>query len=145
MKRISSFILAAALLAGIAGCSSGQTETPKETTVPVTTQAPAQPAPPAEEGTAGQRNAKKAAERYLDVLPFSKAGLVKQLEFDKYQTGDAVWAVEHLTVDWVDQAKRKAESYVEVMPFSHSKLVDQLVFDGFTPEEAEQGVTLAGL
>ena len=50
-----------------------------------------------------------------------------------------------LSVDWTEQAKRKAESYLKVMPFSHDKLVGQLVFDGFTVEEAEQGVTQAGL
>lgn len=78
-------------------------------------------------------------------MPFSKAGLVKQLEFSKHATADATWAVDQLAVDWNEQSAKKAKAYLDTMAFSRDALVNQLVFDGFTPEQAQYGVTAVGL
>lgn len=92
-----------------------------------------------------QKNALRQAENYLRTQGFSRAGLIKQLEFEKYTIEDATWAVDHLTVDWKEQAAKKAKQYLETQAFSHDGLVKQLEFEGFTPEEAEHGATAAGL
>ena len=86
----------------------------------------------------------KAAKRYLDALPFSYEGLVKQLEFEKYTHEDAVFAVEHCGADWNEQAAKKAESYLQSGSFSRDGLIDQLEFDGFTHEQAVYGVEQNG-
>ena len=86
----------------------------------------------------------KAAD-YLDYSAFSRTGLIKQLEFEKYSTGDATWAVDRVTVDWNEQAAKKAKSYLEYRSFSRAGLIDQLVYEGFTPAQAEYGVSKTGL
>lgn len=95
--------------------------------------------------TAGQVNARRKAESYLDVLPFSKRGLIKQLNFEGFSDNDATYAVNALTVDWNQQAAKKAKSYLDIMGFSRSGLIKQLSFDGFTQAEAEYGVSTTGL
>lgn len=99
----------------------------------------------AKKGTPGQQNALRKAEDYLDFTAFSHAGLIKQLEFEKYPTADATWAADHVKVDWNEQAAKKAKDYLEMTSFSHGGLVDQLIFEGFTPEQAEFGATTAGI
>jgi hypothetical protein len=99
----------------------------------------------AEAGTVSQQNAQRKADQYLSFTAFSRTGLIKQLEFDKFATPDATWAVDHVTVDWNEQAAKKAKDYLGFTSFSHSGLVDQLAFDGFTPAQAEFGVSQAGL
>ncbi|OAE03571.1 hypothetical protein A6A22_10350 [Arthrobacter sp. OY3WO11] len=99
----------------------------------------------AKKGTPAQQNALRKAEQYLDFTAFSQSGLVKQLEFEKYPTEDAIWAAERVTVDWNEQAVKKAKDYLELSSFSRSGLVDQLLFEGFTPEQAELGATGAGI
>lgn len=133
---------AALTLAGLAlaGCSS---PAPAPTTQPtITTEAAP---PPVDNTTPGQKNALRKAESYIDTMPFSRAGLIKQLEFNKFSTEDATWAVDHLTVDWKEQAVKKAKSYLESQAFSRDGLIKQLEFNGFTPEEAEHGVSAQGL
>jgi hypothetical protein len=39
----------------------------------------------------------------------------------------------------------KAQDYLGLQAFSRSGLVDQLKFEGFTQEQAESGVSAAGL
>jgi hypothetical protein len=69
----------------------------------------------------------------------------KRLEFGGFSTADAAFAVDNVTVDWMEQAAKKAESYLEFQAFSRSSLIQQLEFDGFTPEEAEHGANAVGL
>lgn len=98
------------------------------------------------EGTNAQQQALRHAQQYLDSMPFSKAGLIDQLEFEGYEPGDAKYGVEHITVDWNEQAALKAGQYLDMMAFSREGLIDQLVnAEGFTPEQAEHGVNEAGL
>lgn len=94
--------------------------------------------------TIGQENAIRAAENYLQVMPFSRSGLIKQLEFEKFDSADAKFAVDALDVDWNEQAAISAENYLELMSFSRSSLIDQLVFEGYTREQAEYGATAVG-
>lgn len=69
MKRIGSVMVALALLLCLAACGSDVV---------------GEQSGGGEALTTGQSNALKAAKRYLDALPFSYEGLVKQLEFEKY-------------------------------------------------------------
>src|SRR5690606_28911506 len=113
------------------------TTEPTTTTVATTTTTGAE--------SVSQANARRAAAGYLDVLPFSRQGLIEQLEFEGYSTEDATYAVDSLDVDWYEQAALMAQSYLDVMPFSRQGLIDQLVFEGFTPEEAAHGADSVGL
>lgn len=95
--------------------------------------------------TAGQRNARSAAQNYLSIAPFSRSGLIGQLEFEGYATADATFGVDAVDPDWNEQAAKAAENYLEISPFSRSGLIDQLIFEGFTRSQAEFGVDQAGL
>lgn len=95
--------------------------------------------------TPGQENAMAKAELYLDTQAFSKSGLVKQLKFEKFPEADAVFAVNHLKVNWNEQAVAKAEQYLDTQPFSREGLIQQLKFEGFTDAQAAFGVKGAGL
>jgi chemotaxis protein histidine kinase CheA len=99
----------------------------------------------AKRGTVSQQNALRKAGSYLGYAAFSRTGLIHQLEFEKYSTEDATWAVDRVTVDWNQQAAKKAKSYLEYSSFSRSGLVDQLLFEGYTPEQAEYGASTTGL
>lgn len=95
--------------------------------------------------TISQFNAKRSADSYLDNLPFSRKGLIEQLEFEGFSEEDATYAVDAINADWKEQAARSAESYLDSMSFSRKSLIEQLEFDGYTPEEAEYGVSTTGL
>ncbi len=100
-------------------------------------------------GTVAQQNAYDKAGDYLAYMAFSRSGLIEQLEFEGYATGDAEFAVKRLEnekkVDWNEQAAAKAKEYLDSMPFSRSGLIEQLVFEGFTQAQAEHGVGTTGL
>jgi hypothetical protein len=95
--------------------------------------------------TAGQANARQTAEDYLSTQSFSRIGLIKQLEFEKYSHADAVYGVDALNVDWNEQAAQTAQDYLSTQSFSRQGLIDQLKFEGFTTAQAKYGVTKAGL
>lgn len=95
------------------------------------------------EPTASQKNAISKAESYLDYSAFSKKGLIKQLEFEKFDKKDAEYAVENIDVDWNEQAVKKAESYLDYSSFSKQGLIEQLEFEGFTKAEAQYGADKA--
>ena len=95
--------------------------------------------------TLSQKNAVAKAKDYLDLMAFSKSGLVKQLEFEGFNNGDATYAVNKITVDWKEQAAKKGNSYLDIMPFSRDGLIKQLEFDGFTNAEATYAVDQIGL
>jgi hypothetical protein len=94
--------------------------------------------------TIGQENAQESARDYLDYTSFSRSGLIGQLEFEGYSTGDATWAVDSLGADWNEQAAQSARDYLEYTSFSRSSLIQQLEFEGFTSSQAEYGVSQAG-
>ncbi|MCO1339735.1 hypothetical protein BJH93_12660 [Kocuria polaris] len=99
----------------------------------------------AEAGTVSQQNALRSAQNYLDFAPFSRTGLIDQLEFEDYSTDDATWAVDRLEVDWNEQAAESAKNYLDFMAFSRQGLIDQLVFEGFTQKQAMYGADQTGL
>lgn len=134
--------LAALALAGVAltGCTPHYYY---PTTTPVST-ITATPIPK-DPYTVAQRSAVRKAESYLNTFAFSRDGLIRQLKYEEYKEEDAVFAVEHIQVDWNKQAVRKAQSYLDTMPFSRERLIQQLRYDGFTPEQAEYGVNSVGL
>ncbi|MGO1166271.1 MAG: Ltp family lipoprotein [Janibacter sp.] len=102
-----------------------------------------EPAEP--EMTTEQENAIRAAENYLDFMPFSKQGLIDQLSSDAgdgYPQDVAEFAVDNIEVDYNEQAKKAAKNYTDTMPFSKQGLIDQLssdAGDGYTREQAEYG------
>jgi len=111
-------------------------ESSKETSAPGST---------APKESAGQTNARKSAESYLRYQAFSRTGLIKQLEFEKFSTADATYAADAVEVDLNEQAEKSAKSYLESGSFSRQGLIDQLVFEGFTQAQAEYGVSTTGL
>lgn len=65
---------------------------------------------------------------------------IKQLKFEGFSTKLATFGVEHISVNWKDQAAKKAESYLETQAFSKSGLIKQLKFEGFSNDQATYGV-----
>jgi|LauGreDrversion4_1035100.scaffolds.fasta_scaffold75149_2 hypothetical protein len=117
------------------------TEEPAPEPEPEVTEEP-EPEGPVE--TIGQSNAVDKANSYLEFSAFSRSGLIDQLEFEGFSTGDATYAVDAIIVDWNEQAAKKAESYLEFSSFSKSGLYDQLIFEGFTSSQANYGVKAVG-
>jgi hypothetical protein len=113
---------------------------------------PPKPKPaPEPQVTLSQQMAMESAESYLEFEAFSRTGLIQQLS-SKYGEGfskaDAIYAVDHIKVDWYEQAARSAKSYLEMQPFSRTGLIQQLSSkygEGFTHDQAVYGVTQAGL
>ena len=94
--------------------------------------------------TIGQQNAFASAKQYLELLPFSYAGLIEQLEYEGYSTEDATYAADNCGADWNEQAVKSAKSYLDMMPFSREELIGQLEYEGFTHEQAVYGVEQNG-
>lgn len=97
------------------------------------------------EPTVSQKNAVRKAQSYLNTMAFSRSGLIKQLEFEGFPNEDAVYGVDHVSVDWNAQAVKKAKSYLDTMAFSRDGLIKQLEYEGFTHEQAVYGVEQNGL
>ena len=107
---------------------------------------PTQPTTPTQTGepTMGQKNALAKAKSYLNYSAFSYKGLIKQLEYEKFSTADATYAVDNCGADWFEQAVKKAKSYLSFTSFSRDGLIEQLEYDGFTHEQAVYGVEQNG-
>lgn len=57
-------------------------------------------------------------------------------------------SVDHVTVDWNEQAAKAAKNYLDMTSFSRKGLIEQLssdAGDGYTKEQATYGVDKAGL
>ena len=102
------------------------------------------PSTPSGSATVSQQNALKKAKDYLNVMPFSYDGLVKQLEHDQFSHTDAIYAVENCGANWNQQALEKAKDYLNVMPFSYEGLVKQLEHDQFSNSQATYAVKNCG-
>ena len=90
--------------------------------------------------TRGEQNALDQARNYLDIMAFSRTGLIEQLEYKGYTSSEAEYAAENCGADWYEQAVLKAESYLNVSHFSRAGLIDTLEYAGFTTSEAEYAV-----
>ncbi len=95
--------------------------------------------------TLAQKNAVRKAKSYLDYSGFSRSGLIKQLEYEKFSHEDAVYGADNIGADWNKQAERKAKSYMDYSAFSRGSLISQLEYEGFTNEQAVYGVNAIGL
>ena len=94
--------------------------------------------------TLSQYNAVRSARSYLNYSSFSRSGLIKQLEFEKFSTSDAEFAVDYLSPDWYAEAAEAAAAYLRYSSFSADGLVDQLMYEGFTRDQANYGVKQVG-
>lgn len=94
--------------------------------------------------TMGEKNAVKKAESYLKFTAFSRIGLIGQLEYEGFSNSEAVYAVDHISVNWNEQAAKKAKQYLDFTSFSRQGLIDQLIYEGFTSSQAEYGVKAVG-
>jgi hypothetical protein len=148
------------IIIAASGGSSG--DTPSATPAPASAPAaaanpPAPPPPPpppaakAPSETVSQENARKSAESYLDFSAFSRQGLIQQLSSsagDGFSRADAIYAVDHIDVDWNEQAAKAANQYLEQQSFSRAGLIQQLessAGDGYTHAQAVYGVNQTGL
>ena len=115
---------------------------PEPTPQPERTKEPAKAEPePAE--SAGQENARRSAEDYLDYAAFSRSGLIEQLEFEGFTTAQAIYGAKNAGANWNDQAVQSAKDYLDYSAFSKSGLVEQLEFEGFTGAQAAYGANEA--
>jgi hypothetical protein len=107
--------------------------------------AAAKAAAEAAKGTISQQSAQRKAGDYLKFTAFSRSGLIDQLVYEKFSVEDSTWAVDHMTVDYNEQAAKKAKDYLKFTSFSRPGLVDQLIYEGYTPQQAEYGASTTGL
>ena len=138
--------LAILLVIGIVGSGTDESTTVSATKNPApVTQTKAQTAEPVKTSeTMSQRNALNSAKSYLLFSAFSREGLIKQLEYEKYSNADAVYAVDNCGADWNAEAVEAAKSYLEIMSFSRAGLIKQLEYDGFTTQQATHGADSSG-
>lgn len=94
--------------------------------------------------TTGQKNALAKAKDYLSIMAFSRSGLIRQLEYEKFSTEDATFAADNCGANWNEQAAKKAQDYIDMMSFSRQGLIDQLKYEGFTQAQAEYGASAVG-
>ena len=92
-----------------------------------------------------EEGALKKAKEYLNVMAFSKDGLIAQLKFDKFTNSQATYGANNCGANWNEQAAKKAREYLNVMAFSRDGLIAQLEFDKFTNEQAVYGAEANGL
>jgi hypothetical protein len=93
--------------------------------------------------TTGQENAIRSAQQYLSLgSGFSRSGLIQQLSSqagDGFPMAEAVFAVNHIKVDWNQQAYLSGKNYLSLSGFSRAGLIQQLTSkagDGFTLAQA---------
>ena len=102
--------------------------------------------------TVAQANAIKSAQQYLSLGGgFSRAGLITQLSSkngEGFKQADAVFAVNHIKVDYNQQAVLSAKAYLSMGGFSRAGLIEQLsskAGDGYTKAQATYAADHVGL
>jgi predicted 3-demethylubiquinone-9 3-methyltransferase (glyoxalase superfamily) len=101
------------------------------------------------EMTPGQENALEAAQNYIDLMGFSKVGLIQQLSSsagDGYSRADATFAANNVDANWKEEAVEAAKNYLDTMPMSKDALIQQLssaAGDKFTPAQARYAASKA--
>lgn len=86
----------------------------------------------------------QSAKSYISMGGFSRSGLIKQLQFEKFSTADATYGADNSGANWTEQADESAASYMNMGGFSAGSLLQQLKFEGFTAAQAAHGVASAG-
>ena len=148
-RTVASIIAAAGVVVGVAACDPIEDSATVNGNSVQTVQ-PISDTTPTREMTVSQSQAIASAESYNSTLPFSRTGLIEQLEFEKFDTATATFAVDDLeargVIDYDDNAAKAAQSYLDTIGgFSAQSLHDQLVFEGYTDEQATHGVAAVGL
>ena len=95
--------------------------------------------------TKGQLDALARAKSYLEVMAFSKQGLIDQLKFEKFTDSEASYAAANCGANWNEQAVKKAQGYIKYLSYSKEQLISQLKFDGFTDAQARYGAQQTGV
>ena len=95
--------------------------------------------------TENQQKALDKANEYVDTLPLSHDGLIKQLEYDGYTTDVATYAADNCSANWNKEAKEMAEQYMDSTTYTYKDMVQQLETEGFTKEQAKFGAKAVGL
>jgi Host cell surface-exposed lipoprotein len=141
-------VIALIVIISATGHGSGNKSPSSASSAPAAVPAAATPSALAtQQYTVSQHSAIQDAESYLQTEPgFSKLGLIGQLEYDKFPRADARFAVNHITVNWDQQAAADAKNYMQTEGgFSYGGLVQQLEYDKFTPAQAAHGARSVGL
>lgn len=131
--------------------STGPLDTAEETEAAEKTPAAKPVKPKAKPPTVAQEEAMEAAQSYVDMTGFSRAGLLEQLTSSAgsgFEKADAVYAVNRINVDWNAEAVESAKSYLELTSFSRSGLIEQLTSKAgseFTMKQAKYAVNKVGL
>lgn len=94
--------------------------------------------------TTGQRNAVKAAKRYLPVGDFSRSKLIDQLKYEGFSAEDAEYGVDNCGANWNQEAVDSAAAYLKLFGFSSQRLTEQLQYDGFTQSQIEYALSQNG-
>lgn len=94
----------------------------------------------ASSSSVGEKNALDSALSYLDYSAFSAEGLKEQLEFEKFTSDEAQYAIDNCGADWNEEALESAKQYLDYSGFSKQGLYEQLLFEKFTEEQAAYGV-----
>ena len=89
-------------------------------------------------------NAIDCAQDYVDLMSFSRQRLISQLEYEGYSNEAAVYAVDHIRVDWNSECAQCAQDYLNFMSFSRQGLYDQLAYEGFSDEQIQYGLSQVG-
>ncbi len=127
------------------------TQAADPTTSPTQTPEPTKTPKPTPTYTVSQEQAIGSAKNYLTISGFSRTGLIQQLSSsygDGFSKADAIFAVNHMKVDWNAQAVRSAKNYLSISHFSRSGLIQQLSSsygDGYTVAQATYAANHVGL
>jgi hypothetical protein len=151
-KIITTALIAATAVATLSACNveeAGKTTGLNNKFVAKHTGGKAK-APAGPSYTVAQENALESAQSYLDMTGFSRAGLIEQLSSkagEGFKMKDAVFAVDHIKVNWKREAVESAKSYLDMTSFSRASLIDQLASDageGFTLAQANYAADKVG-
>ena len=134
-----------------ASVSAPADEAAEESSAPVVDDESVEPVVEEPDYTASQENAIEAAQNYLSFAPFSRLGLIQQLSSkagDGYPRADAVFAVNHIDVNYNKQAVKAAKNYLSFTSFSRAGLIQQLsskAGDKYTQAQAVYAANALGL
>lgn len=152
-KTISAALIAGVAVASLSACEldTATAGGKKHHDSSIKQGKPGKPAKSKPDFTVAQQNAIESAQSYLDMSGFSRAGLIGQLSSkagEGFKMADAVFAVNHLKVDWNKEAVQSAKSYLDMSSFSRSGLIQQLsspAGDQFTQAQAVYAANHVGL
>lgn len=157
-NTISATLVAATAIATLSGCKpdalGGSDNAADGTNYSVTAgrkaHDPAKAALAAPRYSFAKENAIRSAQSYLQMSGFSRAGLIQQLSSkagEGFRRADAVFAVDHINVNWKKEAVESAKSYLQMGGFSRAGLIQQLssqAGEGFTRAQAIYAVNHLG-